>query len=105
MGTEKLFRPGPKGGGHGDINRQINRLKEEELVLLRSVISCRQPDLSWLVDTIGKRLLSVEERESLREVLGDELCATGLTESFTPNQRGLVIENLIDRLWYVSKQS
>jgi len=42
--------------------------------------------------------LDPEERLAVRQALTDELCATGLGDDDSPNQRGMNLESLIDYL-------
>lgn len=64
--------------------------------ILREIISERRPDLIQAINASGP--LSDEERDSLRQALTDELVASGLREDDEPNERGLQIEELIDRV-------
>jgi hypothetical protein len=70
----------------------------EFLTLLRRAVNRHRPDLDELLPQLGKTPLSVEQRESLRGVLADELCANGLREDDEPNEYGLRIEAAIDHL-------
>lgn len=74
------------------------RLNLQEMNTLREVISKQRLSLLPIIDSIGFIPLTTEQREELRVVLSDELVQTGLMENDEPNERGLLIENLIDRL-------
>lgn len=54
------------------------------------------PDSLALVEQIGRKKLSREEVDFLREVVLDEFLKSGLTEDSLPNSRGLRLELLID---------
>jgi hypothetical protein len=86
----------------GDIRHQ---LKAEQADLLREAVMRNAPTLEPLLPIVGKRLLTENEREHLRAALADELAATGLTDEDEPNQRGLQIEELIDRLGHLSEMN
>jgi hypothetical protein len=48
-----------------------------------------------LVDLVGKRPLTQDEREMMREILAAELVESGLGQGDEPNDRGLLIETAI----------
>jgi hypothetical protein len=75
--------------------RNIEKLDRD---LLQEVVLKRDPDLLLLIENLGMKPLTEAEREQLRAVVADELCATGLREDDEPNQRGLKLEELIDIL-------
>jgi hypothetical protein len=77
-------------------------VKPEEERLLREVVMRHRPDLENLLDTLGKIPLGDDDRESLREAVHDEYLSTGLkNEDYEPNERGLWLEELIDRLGHL----
>jgi hypothetical protein len=76
-------------------------LKREEINLLKDIVSRNNPSLMWIVDSIGKSPLSVDQREELRGVIATDIIQTGLREDYEPDERGLLLENLIDRLGHV----
>jgi hypothetical protein len=78
-------------------------LRPDEATLLREIITHRNPDQMGWLDLIGKVPLTADQREELRESLVDEFVATGLGDDFEPNERGLVIDHLIARLWHLSE--
>jgi len=73
-------------------------LKPEHLVLLHSTIQKQQPGLLHLLTLFGKQQLTEDQREDLRQALIDEFIQTGLRDDSEPNERGLQLEDLIDRL-------
>jgi hypothetical protein len=72
--------------------------------LLRTAVEKHAPSLLPLLDDIGRRLLTVREREELRLSLADELVETGLDEQDEHTPRGLEIEDVIDALWDVAEE-
>ena len=74
------------------------RLSPAESELLRKIIWKRQPALAVLLDTLGRKRLSDEQRESLREALAEELGESGLREDDEPNETGMMLDGLIGRL-------
>jgi hypothetical protein len=76
-------------------------LSKEETWLMQAVIQQRQPELLSVVGELGKIPLSDVQRESLRNVLADELMATGLTREGDINARGLKLDNLIGQLTFL----
>ncbi|TEB14555.1 hypothetical protein Psfp_02797 [Pelotomaculum sp. FP] len=84
------------------------KLHPEEKRLLHEIIIKHQPKLLPLLDILassGNIVLTSEQRENLREVIADELVVSGLDKNYEPNPRGLILEGLIDRLWYFSEDS
>ncbi len=79
----------------------IRRLPVPAMQLLRQIVSKHEPDLLRLVGSIGSVPLTTEERESLREIVARELVETGLGPNDEPNDRGLLLEDLIDQLAHV----
>lgn len=77
---------------------KVARLTNDEIRLLREVISKHQPSLLTIIDQLGIKPLTPEQRDELRAAVADELAETGLREDFEPNRRGLLLEDLIDRL-------
>lgn len=47
--------------------------------------------------------MTAHQREELCAALSDELCATGLNSSDEPDERGLMLERLIDIRWHQSE--
>jgi hypothetical protein len=76
------------------------RWNSNDAELLQQVVAARAPDLLPLLEGIGHRQLSIEEREALRGALAYELTATGLQENDEPNQYGREIDELIGRLMF-----
>ena len=63
--------------------------------LLKEVLDKRAPDLSRVLVEGSRITLSKDQKRLIQELLGDELCETGLRHD-EPNQRGLELEDLID---------
>jgi hypothetical protein len=62
--------------------------------LVREVVTARAPDHIGLLDKIGAGI-DDDTRQSIREILADELVETGLRPDDEPNERGLLIEAAI----------
>lgn len=73
---------------------------EQNETLLRKVVQARSPELLPLVEIIGRRQLTTEEREALRGALAYELVAVGLEDDDEPNKYGIELDNLIGHLMY-----
>jgi hypothetical protein len=66
--------------------------------LLREVTMKHHPDMvSWL-DALAPVTPTDQQLQELRQSVGSELCETGLTDDDEPNQRGLLLEELVDWL-------
>ena len=76
---------------------------EAQLRLLREVVEKRDVASLKMVDVIGQRLLTSQEREDLRHLVADELIDTGLEPNDEHNERGRRLEDLIDWLRHVSE--
>ncbi|MBA3945147.1 MAG: hypothetical protein H0X37_11360 [Herpetosiphonaceae bacterium] len=76
-------------------------LRPSEIQLLYEVISRQDPGLKPVLDSLGVVTLTQQRRESLRGAIAAELTETGLDEEYEPNQRGLLLEELIDALGYL----
>lgn len=74
--------------------------KEQEKVLRETLLN-RAPEFLSLLDSPEDVRLSADQRDELRQIVTDEFCATGLREDDEPNARGLVLENIIDRLGHL----
>lgn len=69
--------------------------------LLTEAIQKHNPEFISIVEKVGVTTLTENEREDLRGAIASELCETGLGSGDEPNQRGLVLEELIDVLGYM----
>lgn len=78
-----------------------NLLKLHEENIIRELLLQHKPSLLPILNSIGKEALTVEQRESLREVILDEFLQTGTEEDDEPNERGLMLEQLIDKLGHL----
>ena len=73
----------------------------QQKALIAEVVQHHNPAFCDVIDTLGTRTLTDQERESLREAIATELCATGLDATDEPNQRGVELEEVIDLLGYM----
>jgi hypothetical protein len=80
-------------------------LKTSELMLIRQAVSKHAPSLLPIVDILGVTPLTSEQREGLRGALASEMVETGLNKDSEPNERGLLLDGLITRLWYFSDEA
>lgn len=73
--------------------------------LLREAINRHQPRLMPLVDeALAGRVLSIDEADVLRDVLGSELAVSGVDpEIGAINERGKRLDALIDRVATMSE--
>ncbi len=81
--------------------RISNPLSIEEIGLLRKILFQRFPSLLPVLASLEQVPLTFEQREDMREAIADELVETGLGEDDEPNEKGLLLENLIDHLGYL----
>jgi len=72
----------------------------DERELLRRVTVKSSPEIENLVDAVGRRPLTDEEREVLRGGLALELSSLGLREDSEPNDYGKELDGLIGRLMF-----
>lgn len=83
-----------RGFGFGITEEVLRRL-------IREVVGERTPEQINLIDKLGSRPLDQSTRETLREILADELVETGLDQDDEPNERGHLIEAAIDWLGHL----
>ena len=57
-----------------------------------------RPDSVTLVTGPKDVTLSSKQRFKIRDLIGDELCRSGLNNNGEPNKRGLALEELIDSI-------
>lgn len=69
--------------------------------VLREVVQDHCPDLLTILDSREDVALTEQQRDDLRQAVTDEFCQTGLKENDEPNQRGLLLEEIIDRLGHL----
>lgn len=69
--------------------------------LLSEVVWKRNPSMIGIVASFQNIGLTDDQREELRQILTDELIETGLHENDEPNERGLLLEELIDKLGHL----
>ena len=77
------------------------RLSQAMADVLREVIQNHRPDLLTILDSPVDVELTEQQRDDLRQAVTDEFCQTGLKENDEPNQRGLLLEEIIDRLGHL----
>ncbi|MFY9571693.1 MAG: hypothetical protein WAV20_09875, partial [Blastocatellia bacterium] len=66
--------------------------------LLREAVSKRRPHLAGLLASLEDVELTDSQRDELWDAVADEFSETGLKEDDEPNERGLMLEDLIGRL-------
>jgi hypothetical protein len=72
----------------------------DERELLRRITAKYSPKIVDLVDVLGTRPLTDEEREALRAGLAEEFVSVGLKEDSEPNEYGVEVDALIGRLTF-----
>ena len=76
----------------------MTNLSAEERDLLSQLVACRGDELSPLLDQLDRgKVLSAYDADRLRDAIGNELMATGITRGEI-NGRGQQLDNLIDRV-------
>lgn len=70
----------------------------DSISLVASVVRRRNRSLLWLMNVIGTRLLTTDEREQLRGEMAAELSEFGLGAHDEPTSYGLDLEAAIDWL-------
>lgn len=73
-------------------------LSTQETELLRDILSSRRPSLLPLLAFLGLVPLTDKQREEIRGAVAEELIETGLTEEDEPNEKGLLLDDLIGRI-------
>lgn len=76
----------------------MRALPDDDLRLLRDIVSRRDPDALGLVASIGSKPLTLDARERLRGLLADELAEAGLGPDDEPTKLGERIDNMISEL-------
>ena len=74
-------------------------LKNEELIVVVQILSKWRPELIPTVLALRSETLSEELKNEIRAAIGHEFVTTGLREDDEPNERGKMLDNLIDRIW------
>jgi hypothetical protein len=74
------------------------RLPAELDFLLRDVARQQHVDISLLRNEGGKWMLDSTQRQELMDAVSDEFARSGLRPDEEPNERGLALESLLDRL-------
>jgi len=76
----------------------MSSLNPEEKGLLLHCLEQHEPNLIAEVEHLEIGLVDIEKVNRMREAIGDELAAKGLNANDEPNNYGLKLEGLIDRL-------
>lgn len=76
------------------------RFGADERELLRRITTKYSPEIVDLVDVIGTRPLTDDERKDLRAGLAEEFVSVGLKEDSEPNEYGIEVDALIGRLMF-----
>jgi hypothetical protein len=85
------------------MNR-YKQLTQPEFGLLQTAVREHAPQLTRLLsDAVGRRPLSINEREALREAVADELMARGIDSHGGITEYGVALDDLIDRLAHISE--
>jgi hypothetical protein len=71
---------------------------EKLAAMLKEVVSKYHPEWLHKLGASTPPAFSSDERDELRSSCGGELCETGLTDGDEPNERGYILEELIDWL-------
>jgi hypothetical protein len=82
----------------GHSKSAMKPLKPDEINLLVEVLRKRLPSVLSSSDQINVERIRTAEMEEVCQALTDEFCETGLLPSSEPNKRGLLLEQLIDRI-------
>jgi hypothetical protein len=76
------------------------KLKADESRLLKEVVDARTPELAGLAERVMRgEAIDESSWHSLAQVLIDELTATGLRSDDEPNARGLLLDELIGKIY------
>lgn len=76
------------------------RFNNTEMSALRGIVLRRRPGLAHLLEALGRRVLTMDEREAIRDVLADEFCERGLGAGDEPNRYGILVDRMIDVLMH-----
>lgn len=76
----------------------MSKLKGPERRLLEKIVVERSPTLIPLVEALTRETISKDEKLSLQGVISDEFTDRGLNRNDEPNQYGLELEALIDKI-------
>jgi hypothetical protein len=77
---------------------KIIKLKEEERTLLFYCVQAHRPKLLQKISQLEKGLLSNDTVNEIRGAVTDELTDRGFKSDWEPNEYGIKLENLIDKL-------
>jgi hypothetical protein len=76
----------------------MRRLPARLVAILNELVSKYHPEWLDLLQSSSPPELSWEQRDQLRSSCASELCETGLMDNDEPNERGYLLEELIDWL-------
>jgi hypothetical protein len=76
----------------------MHRVSKKLVGILKEVVSKYHPEWLHRLATTTTPALSWDERDELRSSCASELCDTGLGNDDEPNERGYLLEELIDWL-------
>ena len=82
----------------------MRHLPRRLVPILHEVVLKYHPEGLSMLKVDGSPTLDLERCHQLRQSCTDELCATGLTYDDEPNERGYLLEELIDWLGQVDFQ-
>jgi hypothetical protein len=77
------------------------RLPSKMSDLLSEIIWKRCPDMIGVLGSLQDVQLTDYQRDELRQAVADEFSETGLRKDDEPNERGLLLEDLIDHLGHL----
>ena len=74
------------------------QLNNESLELLRVCLNHHKPELLYVIDS--QELINIDSGlgNELRQAVGNEFCRDGLKQDDEPNEYGLELEELIDKI-------
>ncbi|MCC7509755.1 MAG: hypothetical protein IT464_10300 [Planctomycetes bacterium] len=64
--------------------------------ILREVLAKRSPHFLRILVSDREAVVSIAQLGVIQDVIGDELCETGIQPNGEPSVRGLLLEQLID---------
>ena len=76
-------------------------LDKNDLLVLRSILRHRRPDLLPLYNRIGHENLTEDDRLLLQGAVRLEYLDTGIGRDRLPNSKGLILDDLMQRIAYL----
>jgi hypothetical protein len=77
-------------------SKSLTSLSAESRTLLAEVLTKQSPDLLALLQRRGD--ISEDERDALTTAISSEFTATGIDDDYEPNERGHLLERLLDEV-------